>query len=38
MYSDVPDKLLHCVVFEVTVATVHLKSLVADLNENRQQW
>lgn len=31
MYSDVSDKLLHCVVFEVTVPTMHLKSLVTDL-------
>lgn len=31
MYSDVTDILLHSVLFEVTVATVHLKSLVTDL-------
>ena len=31
MYSDISDKLLHSVVFEVTVATVHLERLVADL-------
>lgn len=34
MYSDVSDKLLHSVVFEVTVPTVHLESLVADLLSN----
>lgn len=38
MDSDVPHKLLHCVVFKVTVPTVHLKSLVADLlNTSRQK-
>lgn len=38
MDSDVPDKLLHCVVFKVTVPTVHLKSLVADLlNTSRKK-
>lgn len=36
MYSDVSDKLLHCVVFEVTVTTVHLESLVADLYSNKK--
>lgn len=38
MYSDVSDILLHCVVFEVTVATMHLKCLIADLlSTNRLQ-
>lgn len=38
MYSDVSDKLLHCVVFEVTIATMHLKCLIADLlSTNRLQ-
>lgn len=31
MYSDISDKLLHGVVLQVTVATVHLERLVADL-------
>lgn len=31
MYSDVSDKLLHGVVFQVTVSSVHLKCLVANL-------
>lgn len=31
MYSDISDKLLHGVVFQVTVATVHLERMVADL-------
>lgn len=31
MYSNVSDKLLHGVVFQVTVSSVHLKCLVANL-------
>lgn len=41
MYSDISDKLLHGVVFQVTVATVHLERMVADLwgeNEPRRGW
>lgn len=39
MYSDVSDKLLDGVVFQVTVATVHLERLVADLaGENVTRW
>lgn len=36
MYSDVSDILLHCVVFEVTVAAVHLQCLIADLLRNNR--
>lgn len=39
MYSDVSDKLLDGVVFQVTVAAVHLERLVADLaGENVTHW
>lgn len=31
MHSDISDKLLHGVVFQVAVAAVHLERLVADL-------
>lgn len=31
MHSDVSDKLLHGVVFQVAVSSVHLESLVANL-------
>lgn len=36
MHSDVPNKLLHCIVFEVAIASMHLKGLIADLlSKNR---
>lgn len=39
MYSAISDKLLHRVVFQVTVATVHLERLVADLRgESAASW
>lgn len=39
MYSAISDKLLHGVVFQVTIATVHLERLVADLRgENAAMW
>lgn len=31
MHSDVPNKLLHCIVFEVAIPSMHLKCLIADL-------
>lgn len=37
MYPDVSNELLHCVVFEITIAAVHLQRLVADLGEIQQQ-
>lgn len=39
MYSAISDELLHRVVFQVTVATVHLERLVADLRgESAASW
>lgn len=35
MHADVTHKLLHGVVLQVTVAAVHLESLVADLSGYR---